>query len=223
MPETSQFIDITSNEQNRHQAAAVCVAYWDVLQREPTAGELRERSYGRRPSAESIVELYRELLCSPESIGRYALEMPPLLLARVIINQLFGRAPTSLDEIGALAGVIIQAGWLAFVRHVLLQPEVRKRIFGDIQRLAQHGSWTADSEGDHQPMLVEPEPPAATLELSPGPATEQLKGKAAGRKRNAVGAAGKARSRSASKVDAPERGGAGKNCTAPAGRARRRH
>jgi hypothetical protein len=147
---------------SRYVAAAVRIAYWDVLQREPTAAEYREKSKTCAHSPNSVLELYRNLLQSVEFIGRYVLDMSPVLLTRVLINQLFGRSPVSADEISALAGKFIEAGWPVLVQHVLTGPEVQKRIFADIQDLAQHGPWEVSPDGRRWQLRMEPARPSAT-------------------------------------------------------------
>jgi hypothetical protein len=116
---------------------SIRASYWDVLQREPSQLELDENMSDRLLTQDGQIQFIRKLLCSAEFISRFVLTLSPMLLARVLINQVVRRSPISQDEINALAAKMVEAGWLACVDTLLSQSAVRCRVLLESDSLAQ--------------------------------------------------------------------------------------
>ncbi len=123
---------------DRFYLAVVRTAFHDVLQRDPTPAELALTVDLDVSSGEKVLMYYQNLLCSPEFVCAYVLVLSLPLLARLVINQIAGRAPLSQDEIDRIAVKMIEAGWFAVVRNILADSAMQQRIFGEIQRTARH-------------------------------------------------------------------------------------
>lgn len=115
---------------------SVRASYLDVLQREPSADETHKSMSVELLTLNGMLDFLQRLLCTPEFLSRFALAMTPLLLARVLINQIEGRAPTSQDEINEIAGKVFELGWLGSVTHLLGRTTVRRRILTEIRNRA---------------------------------------------------------------------------------------
>jgi hypothetical protein len=109
-------------------AQSIHASYWDVLQREPSETELNENMSDTLLTPDGRIRFIKKLLCSAEFISRFVLTMSPMLLARVLINQVVGRAPISQDEINTLAVKMVESGWLACVDTLLTHSSVRRRV-----------------------------------------------------------------------------------------------
>jgi Phycobilisome Linker polypeptide len=144
VPKPSTRKNNSKDESKALIAQSIHAGYWDVLQREPSEVELNESMSDSLLTLDGRINFIRKLLCSAEFISRFVLAMSPMLLARVVINQVVGRAPISQDEINGLAAKMVGAGWLACVDTLLNQSTVRCRVlmepYARVQRELQHSN-----------------------------------------------------------------------------------
>ena len=98
---------------------SILFAYLAALQREPSEEEIEKNKHTSLLTIDGIAGLLKSLLFSQEFISRFALSVSPMLLSRMMINQILLRSPISQDEIDGLAGQIFVSGWASGVDQFL--------------------------------------------------------------------------------------------------------
>ena len=134
------------NENVRTYAEEIVGAvYNDVLQRLPTGEEIKEACNPSLIQLDSVIRLYFQLLCSSEFLNRFAFVMSPLLIARMLINQVTGQAPLSAMEIESLAAKLVSSGWTVFIRTLMEEPRAWEHILAEMREVAdRRGVFTMD-------------------------------------------------------------------------------
>ena len=184
---TSSILKLSPNEEaKRLVVQSINAAYSDVLQREPSADEINESMSVELLTLDGMLQLTKKLLCTPEFLARFALPVSPMLLARILINQIVGRAPASQEEINEIASKIFESGWLACVTQLLDRPAVQQRMASELRGRTQQAkrhraepTGTADRATKQTAPEVEPAAAGSrrpgsmntktTNEASPGP------------------------------------------------------